>query len=106
MSLIKIDPTKVLEYFNNHAGPGKAKQLHSFSVVRSICTNYAMYEFFKFVSEVHEPSDCKDSDCSIGKFVGYLKFVLMDENKDNYEPRSFFCLIVCTTPMLLGKWWI
>ena len=60
------------------------------SLVDIAATNYIMHEFFKFVSEEHKPSDCNGSDCSTGKFVACLKFVLMDENKDNFEQGSFF----------------
>ena len=34
---IKINPTKVVDYFNNIVCSEKAKQLHSFSITRSIC---------------------------------------------------------------------
>ena len=34
---LKIDPTKVLDYFNNMVDPSTATQLHSFSIGRSIC---------------------------------------------------------------------
>ena len=34
---LEINPAIVLEYFNNIVDPPKTKQLHSFSIARSIC---------------------------------------------------------------------
>ena len=32
-----VYPTKILKYFSNVVDPGKAQQLHSFCITRSIC---------------------------------------------------------------------
>lgn len=34
---LRIDPTKILEYFDNVVDPIKANQLYSFYIARSIC---------------------------------------------------------------------
>ena len=49
-----------------------------------------IHSFFQFVENVHFLSNCKNNNCEIRTFIGFLKGVLLNPQKCYQEQRDFF----------------
>ena len=51
--------------------------------------NMKIHSFFQFLEKVHFLSNCKDNNCEIRTFIGYLKGVLLNPQKITMNRERF-----------------